>query len=325
MKRSRAAKLCMSLKHLSQWRPSAEAVLFLASGMIATSACADLLYTADFDRNVGTYDPVTGTAINPSLIRLPFSFFPIDLAVSNGFIYVTDEASGRVGKYDAATGAVVSHSFLSGLHTPWGVAVSGNTLFVVENGADRVGAYDATTGAPIDVALITNLADPSDLLISGSDLYVCVRGANAIGKYTIAGETQNDSFITGVDASVITQSGSNLFFSNHLSTGGNVIAEYTTDGALVNPVLVGVTDPSGIADGGGHLYVANFSGDVWSLTEGGSLVNRFFISVTEPTGVAYVATVPEPANWTMIVCGFGLLAANGRLPRRKLRANRREF
>ena len=81
--------------------------------------------------------------------------------------------SGKVGKYDATTGAVINANFIAGLNNPTGLAVGGNNLFVsisTATGADNagsVGRYNAITGAVINANFITGLSTPEGLAVVG--------------------------------------------------------------------------------------------------------------------------------------------------------------
>jgi hypothetical protein len=73
-------------------------------------------------------------------------------------LYVSQLSSGTVGEYDAATGAVINASLVTGVSEPEGLVLSGNTLFVSSGEANggSVGTYNATTGAPINPNFITH-------------------------------------------------------------------------------------------------------------------------------------------------------------------------
>jgi DNA-binding beta-propeller fold protein YncE len=73
-----------------------------------------------------------------------------------------------VGKYDTASGAAISPSFITGLSEPIGLAVLGNTLFVADVGIGTVGKYDAKTGAAISPSFITGLIGPRGLAVKSA-------------------------------------------------------------------------------------------------------------------------------------------------------------
>jgi autotransporter-associated beta strand protein len=136
------------------------------------------------------------------------------LTVSGGNLYLSNYGiggAGTIGKYDAATGAVVPPSpLITGLSYARGVQVSGTNLFVLNYSPSGTAGY--------------------------------------LGEYTTAGGTVNSSLITGLDGPAgLALFGGNLFYADH--TGGK-IGEYTTTGGTVNPALVtglGLGQISGIA------------------------------------------------------------------------------
>src|SRR5271166_1931658 len=79
-------------------------------------------------------------------------------------------ALGRVGEYNATTGAAINANLIPNGGGP--LALSGNTLFVW-SAFGTVGKYDATTGAAINANFITGLILPGEgLALSGNDLFV---------------------------------------------------------------------------------------------------------------------------------------------------------
>jgi len=116
-------------------------------------------------------------------------------------IFVVKFDANTVGQYNAATGASINSSFISGLANPFGLALSGNRLFVGNYSGNSIGEYDATTGAAINNSFISGLSNPNGIAVSGSDLFVANSGNNTIGKYNATtGVAINSSFITGVVA-----------------------------------------------------------------------------------------------------------------------------
>ena len=72
-------------------------------------------------------------------------------------LYVSQSTTNTVGKYDAATGAVINANFITGDINPIGLALSGDgtALFVASNSTGTVGKYNASTGAAINANFIT--------------------------------------------------------------------------------------------------------------------------------------------------------------------------
>ena len=102
--------------------------------------------------------------------------------IAHGQIYVTNNASGTIGEYDAVTGAPINAALVSGLRGPFGIAVSGGHIYVTLNtGGGPVAEYDATTGAVINASLVSQPGSGAlALAVSGNNLYVLGQGPPAI-------------------------------------------------------------------------------------------------------------------------------------------------
>ena len=139
------------------------------SGMAGT-AHAQLYVSQLGILTVSEYDTTTGAAIQSSLISRLRT--PCQLVVEGNTVFVANE-SGSVGKYNAATGAAIDPSFITGRQFfPDGLAVQGNILFVANFGSGTVGKYDAATGHAIDADFITGAGLPTTLALSGNRLFV---------------------------------------------------------------------------------------------------------------------------------------------------------
>src|SRR6266496_2660730 len=114
---------------------------------------------------------------------------------AHGQIFVTNEASGTVGEYDAATGATINSALVSGLNAPAGIAVSGGNLWVVQPFAGTIGEYNATTGATVNASLVSGLVGNSYFMaLSGGNLFVTSYNEGTIGEYdATTGSTINAS------------------------------------------------------------------------------------------------------------------------------------
>ena len=115
------------------------------------------LYVANHGNGtVGEYN-LDGSVVNASLISGLTQ--PSDLSVANGDLYVSSLGSGnqgKVGEYDASTGAAINASLVTGLGGGGQeIAVIGNDLYIAT--ASKVAEYDAASGAAINTSLITGL------------------------------------------------------------------------------------------------------------------------------------------------------------------------
>jgi hypothetical protein len=106
--------------------------------------------------------------------------------------------TGKVGEYDATTGALINASFIPVLAGPTALLVSGNTLFVANSAlGGSVGEYNASTGAVINATFITP-TEPQGLALSGNTLFV-LNSNFTVGEYNATtGAAINATLITGL-------------------------------------------------------------------------------------------------------------------------------
>jgi hypothetical protein len=223
---------------------------------------------------------------------------------AHGQIYVTNQSSGTVGKYNL-DGTTVNASLITVSNTAIGLALSGNHLYVVNNAfassGGSVGEYDATTGAAINASLITGLYEPQVLRLSGNNLYLshsctdpCGGGNGSVGLYNATtGAAINPSLVTGLFFPVgIAISGNNLYVPSQDGLAFGYINEYnaTTGAPISVPLISGLLHtPVGLLLSGNILYEANSSGGTIGEYDAttGAVINASFISgLTAPYGLA---------------------------------------
>jgi hypothetical protein len=209
----------------------------------------------DTQGTIGEYTN-SGATVNASL--LTGLSFPGSIAVSDGFIYVTNSIAGTIGKY-TISGVAINPTLISGLNSPQDIEVSGGNLYVAEyrDGLNsRVGKY-TTSGETVNPSLITGLQSATGLAISGTNLFVG-NSDGTLGEYTTSGATVDASLITNLQfVSDVEVSGSNLFIS-HGFFDDTVIGKYKLDGTAINPLLI--FNPSGggeFAISGTDLFVVD--------------------------------------------------------------------
>ena len=115
---------------------------------------------------VGEFN-LDGSVVNTALITGLTQ--PSDLAVANGDLYVSSFGTGnhgKVGEYDATTGAAVNANLVTGLGgSELEIAVAGNDLYVLQGTLSK---FDATSGALINSSLITGLPGTEGIAILGT-------------------------------------------------------------------------------------------------------------------------------------------------------------
>jgi hypothetical protein len=123
--------------------------------------------------------------------------YPSGIVLSGSNLFVTNQATGTLGEYNATTGAVVNASLVSGLSQPWAIAVSGTNLFVTNLGNGTIGEY-TTSGGTVNPSLVSGLNWPYGIAVSGSNLFVVNNLTDTIGEYTTSGGTVNPSLVSGL-------------------------------------------------------------------------------------------------------------------------------
>lgn len=164
------------------------------------------IFAPDISNNtVGTYNAVTGAAINASFLTgISTGWVGVaGLAVSGSNLFVSDQGLNTVHEYDAATGATINSNFITGLTGPFGITISGSNLFVANSnfgtGSNTVGEYNITTGAAINASLVTGLLYPTGVAVSGNSLFVNDWINGSVGSYNATtGTVINASLFTGL-------------------------------------------------------------------------------------------------------------------------------
>ena len=244
--------------------------------------------------NVSEYSP-KGELINSNFITGLAD--PAGIAVSGNNLFVTDNVTDTVGKYDATTGGAINAGFIMGLQSPFAIAVLGNNLFVTYYTGQNhyaVGEYDATTGVAINANLITGLTQPlGSRCWTTNSSYDCNDQKwgdfFTVGKYgATSGAAINAKFITNL----------NLFAAEDNTLYGAVdnhnIGKYdATTGAVIDRSFIKVRVPLMLALLGNRLFlakaVAQFtSGTVseYDATTGAVISPNLITGLYLPQGIA---------------------------------------
>jgi hypothetical protein len=308
-----ATKAAASLK-CRAWACRPASRVLLASTLILCampeSVLGNLFVTDPFNNGtIGEYTN-SGATINASLITGLSD--PRSIAVSGGFIYVTNAGTGTVGKY-TTSGETINASLISGVH-PADIEVSGNDLYITDfngplSGFGSVGKY-TTSGATINASLIPTLLFPYALAISGTNLFVA--NAGTIDEYTTSGLPVKIALVKDELAiHDVEVSGSSLFISYYFGDDP-LVGKYNIDGTPIDPRLIlhSTGNVEGIAVSGTDLFVAG--GGLSKYTTSGTIIADPLTTVPVfPVGVAVdgPATVPETLStllWLGLTAG-GLL------------------
>jgi len=98
------------------------------------------------------------------LIALASAALCVIPGITRAQIFVANINTNTIGEYDAATGATINSSFISGLNQPVGIALSGGNLFVTNHNTNTIGEYNATTGATINSSFISS-SEPEGIAV----------------------------------------------------------------------------------------------------------------------------------------------------------------
>jgi DNA-binding beta-propeller fold protein YncE len=274
-----------------------------------------------------------GTPKNTSLVT--GLNFPQGIVASGGHLFVANFQTSTIGEYDAATGATINASLISGLPgglTWLAVSDDGAYLFASSPSSGKIGKY-TTSGAVVNAAFVSGGFRATDgIAVSGGNLFV-VNGNNTnnntIDEYdAVTGAVVHAALISQLKIAedvAVSPDGATLFVTDQPSTAiGATIGEYTTAGATVNATLVsGLGGPNGSVFGikvsGANLFVAiNFDNAVGEYTTTGGTVNASLISgLNEPFDIAIV--VPEPSGFILGAHGLAGLASYGAFRRQRRR------
>lgn len=172
-------------------------------------------------------------------------------------------SNGTVSVYNAATGATITTSLISGLDYPQGLALSGTNLWVVTG--SQLNDYNATTGAPLKSISVSDEA--MGLALSGSLLYLVDYNAgtqtSTIAEYNaITGGTVSATLVSGLaNAFGIAASGNSLFVTNFSTPQSGAVLEYNAStGQMTGSFGQEMDEPQGVAVSGSYLYVTTITG-----------------------------------------------------------------
>ena len=173
------------------------AILFLASGLPVTSNGSQ---NSGQNNTAGyvkyTLNLLNNTLINGNFVNTSNAKEPAWVAYdpSNGYIYVTNYASGTVSVIDGATNTVIANITVG--PAPWGVAYdpSNGYIYVADSGSDSVSVIDGATNTviatiPVGIGPVGVAYDPSNGYIyvadSGSGTVSVINGTTVIANITV--------------------------------------------------------------------------------------------------------------------------------------------
>jgi hypothetical protein len=246
-----------------------------------------------------TLAPAGGVGI-ATICLLVLASALLAVPTAHGQIFVTNvfgtpqTIHGSIGEYNL-DGSVINPALVTP-GSPLDITIVGSNLYVANGGGEFAGSIDqyTTSGATIASPLTSFYAIHS-LAVSGTNLFVGYSSdTGRVGKYTTAGDTVDDSFITGLQSApfgiAVTDDGSKLFVADYY---GETVGEYNaqTGAAIDASLITGLNLPTGIAIAGSKLYVANSgNGTIGEYNLDGSVVNAALITgFNSPLGIFHLA------------------------------------
>jgi hypothetical protein len=287
-----------------------------ALGAIPATARADIYVSQDPGATgaaIVSHFSMTGTPSDGDFITGLTNV--TDMEISGDLLYVVsagfDLNAGRVGVYDAATGAALNDSLITRLKFPAGLEISKGLLYVgvegVSAGQGTVRTYNATTGALVNGSFITGLRYLPGLEISGSTLYVSRGSDQRVSTFNATtGALLNANFVTSIQiAKDVEVSGNTLYVADRAF--GRVSTFNATTGALIKATFVTGIVPFGMDIFGGNLYVAGANDNrVAEYDLAGNVINSSLITALN---YPYAIAVPEPSVCILAAAAGALLAS----------------
>ncbi|MHB8528333.1 MAG: PEPxxWA-CTERM sorting domain-containing protein [Caulobacteraceae bacterium] len=217
-----------------------------------------------------------------------------------------------------------------------GIVQVGNVLYWTNADSGNVYAYNYVTNTDLGVAFtVSGASGLATMAYDGHDFYLGdYSGTNNVYKYTPGGTLlatislkDCSSFCDGLE-----YANGNLVSNEYDGGfgGANTYDVYKTDGTLLtHPFITGHNSSgnTGIAFDGTDYYVSNvFAGTISVYDSSGTWLHDITLSsgggAMEDLSVNYtqVLAIPEPATWSLMFAGFGVLGAAMRSRRKQVLA-----
>lgn len=198
-----------------------------------------------------------------SLLLIGFGTLSLAPSVKAQTLFAGNLSDNRIETYNAATGALINSSFITGI-SPFNLTVdlSTNSLYVADNNTGYSYAYNATTGASLTgftpVPPLFPFALSYSIAVQNGVLYRL--GFGQVSSFNASTGSTINSDLTRTEGSSIAASGNTIFTSgaqvNAFSgSTGALIATLVTPGD-VYPTSFG-NSGAGIVVNGSVFYVAN--------------------------------------------------------------------
>ncbi len=290
--------------HVAARRGRAGLIICLLLSVVAMSRVeAQVFVTDDYGITEFSTPLSTGTPFYAD------SHEPAGLAYYNGSLYVSNYLTGTIQKL-SSTGTATT--FASGFTHLEGIVFDGSgDLYVLSQAGEEIDGI--TTDGIHHVFATTGLSGAADLVFDSSgNLYASNLQNNTIEKFSPSGTPSLFASANLNEPYGITFDNGNIYVA---SFGNNLIEKFTLAGVgstflSSNSAVVG---PEGLTtDSAGNLWVTNNGNQgIYEITVGSSgtatSVTHYAGDGNFPDSIV-VETVPEPASWTLLLGGLGVLA-----------------
>jgi hypothetical protein len=152
--------------------------------------------------------------------------------------------SGSVAEYNAANGAVLNPTFITGSVATLGVVYYNGFIYTLNN--TTVGVYNATTGATVNSSLITGLGSVQGFAVDNAGIFIA-EGGN-VAKYALNGTTVSTTFLTGFGfATGVGLGGTGGLFVTDYSHGTVGLFDAATGATINSSLITGLTHPFAVS------------------------------------------------------------------------------
>jgi hypothetical protein len=185
--------------------------------------------------------------------------YPVDIAYSNGYVYVVDSGADEVDVYATSNNGNLSYvgDFSTDLTDPVSITISGTLAYVTNDNGSSSNVVVFNVDNPTDsiplVTDITGLNDPSSVTISGEIAYIANTGAGDVIAYNMTSLSVGATISTSLSEPVQSATSGNYLYIADANDG---LVTESQGGAYIQSLEAGSTETSTLQVNG-NASVAN--------------------------------------------------------------------